>query len=72
MDSLVDLELSVLFVYLSKHLYILPHPHSNPLRVSPVELLVVLPETNLLHGDDDVRAEHQVLHALYILSVHLL
>jgi hypothetical protein len=70
--SLVDLELRVLFVNLSKHLDILPHPHSDALRISPIELLVVLPETDLLHRDDDVRAQHEVLHALHILPVHLL
>jgi hypothetical protein len=70
--SLVDLELRVLLVNLSKHLDILPHPHSDALRISPIELLVVLPETDLLHCNDDVRAKHQVLHALHILPMHLL
>lgn len=55
MDSLVDLELGVLLVDLSKHLNILPHPNFDPLRIGPVELLVVLPQTDLLHGDNDVR-----------------
>ena len=71
MDGLINLELSVLLVYLAEDLHILPHPHPNPLRVCTIELLVVLPETDLLHSDDNVRTEHEVLHAFNILPVHL-
>lgn len=70
LNGLFDLGLCVLLMYLSKYVYILAHSFSYSIGIRPIKLLIVLAQTDLLHSYNNVRTKHQVLHALYILSVH--
>ena len=69
-ERLLNLGVRLVLVYLPKHMHIIDHALPDPRRVHPVELGIVLAETDLLHGDNDVRSQHQVLHALHILPMH--
>ena len=60
----------VVIVYVTEDLCVLGHALADSLLVDPAELVVVLLQAVPLHRQDDVWPQHQVLHALYVLSVH--
>ena len=69
-QRVLHLGVHVVVVYVAEDLRVLGHALADPLRVEPAELVVVLLQADPLHSQDDVRHQHQVLHALHVLSVH--